>query len=345
MTHQVSSDLNQGIPALTTIHLTRCPVPTASGLAINQGLFSNEPEFAAISTVIVQDLPELAGRHFDHRLNSLIREGGNIPALWAAARDQKTRLIGLTWVDEYQGLLTRIGEPLTAVRRLGLTTEPAGRVDFRQATSLKGLSSVLSKNGASVDDFELIEITDLTQQPSRNRFGEYENELNALTTGHVDAIFVKGAQGAEAAAVAGVGVADQLTAADPPELRVNNGTPRTITAHVDLLAHRSEVIEGYLRALLKASQWAQSHPAGFAQVVSQETSTSATSSANAYDVAGLVPSLSTERLDGLRVQQEFLERQGFIAGGLDLDRWVESRPLRIALETMDEMDYPPDGVT
>ena len=81
---------------INEIWYTRCPVPTASGLALNQGWLAEEFAPDGISVSVLQDAPATLRRHhFDHQLESLFREGGNIPALATRSEGARTRLIGL----------------------------------------------------------------------------------------------------------------------------------------------------------------------------------------------------------------------------------------------------------
>jgi len=43
-----------------------------------------------------------AGRHYDHQLTTILREDGNIPAIWTRFKGEATRPIGLAWIDEQQ---------------------------------------------------------------------------------------------------------------------------------------------------------------------------------------------------------------------------------------------------
>ena len=96
--------------ALDQIWYTRCPVPTASGLAHNLGWLAEAFGADGLEVGVLQDgPPELARHHFDHQLVGLFREGGNVPALAARAEGAPTRLIGLTWIDEWQSILVRAG--------------------------------------------------------------------------------------------------------------------------------------------------------------------------------------------------------------------------------------------
>src|SRR5580698_10387937 len=65
--------------AIDKIWFTRCPVPTATGLAYKLGWLEDEftPEGIALGTL--QEVGgDLARHHYDHQLATLIREGGNL---------------------------------------------------------------------------------------------------------------------------------------------------------------------------------------------------------------------------------------------------------------------------
>ena len=91
--------------AVETVWFTRCPVPTATGLAYKLGWLDQEFEPDGIKLQTLQEVGgELARHHYDHQLETLVREGGNLLALPARAQGAPTRLIGLTWIDEWQSL-------------------------------------------------------------------------------------------------------------------------------------------------------------------------------------------------------------------------------------------------
>ena len=98
-----------------TIWFTRCAgggrggVPTASGIAYKLGYLDEEFKAEGIKLKTLQEDggPELRHNHYDHQLPTLIREGGNLFAIPAKAQGAKTKLIGLTWIDEAQSILVR----------------------------------------------------------------------------------------------------------------------------------------------------------------------------------------------------------------------------------------------
>src|ERR1700678_4374487 len=86
---------------------TRCPVPTASGIALDLGLLRDEFAKSNISLQFIRDSedPRVNISHFDHSLPGLFREGGNIPAIWARSEGRDTVVVALTWIDEFQAIL------------------------------------------------------------------------------------------------------------------------------------------------------------------------------------------------------------------------------------------------
>lgn len=100
---------------LSEIWVTRCPVPTATGISLKRGTLVEKFERHGIDVAVLQDARKgLSVHHFDHQLPALFREGGNVPALAARSEGAPSRLIGLTWIDEWQVIIVR---PDSAIRQ------------------------------------------------------------------------------------------------------------------------------------------------------------------------------------------------------------------------------------
>ncbi|WP_028925024.1 ABC transporter substrate-binding protein [Pseudonocardia acaciae] len=315
-----------------TLWYTRCPVPTASGLAHSLGWLGETAAGHGLGFGVLQDAgPELAVRHFDHTLSGLVREGGNVPALAARAQGSPTRLIGLTWIDEAQAILVGPESSLElAGRRVGLPAWAQDRArSFPRAMALHGFASALRLSGLDLSDVRVVEIG--VEPEPRGRGITWGVE--ALLRGEVDAIYVKGARAQELAREHGLRVAVDLDATEHKRHRVNNGTPRPITVHADLLERRPEVVVDFLAQSLRAADWAAANLDGVREVLQRETRSGPDGVVAAYGAEfhrDLHPSLSDERLELLDVQKRFLYVHGFLAADFDLDSWVAREPLERA---------------
>ncbi|MFJ5116399.1 ABC transporter substrate-binding protein [Kitasatospora sp. NPDC088548] len=321
-----------------TLWFTRCPVPTATGIAADQGWLAKEFAADGITVRSLQDAPPevAADHHYTHALTGLFREGGNVPALWARSRGEQTRLIGLTWIEERQVVLVRAGSGITTpgqLRGLRLAVPRHGiGIDFWRAMALAGLHGALSLAGLTLDDAELVDV------PAAPGGGQWAAELAALRDGVVDAVYVKGALAVEAARRFGAEVAVELDTALDRRTRVNNGTPRPVTVHQRLLDDHPDLVVRFLAVLLDAADWAVDNPAEVVRILQAETGAGAEGVTGAYAAGShraLHLDLSEERLGLLEQQERFLRGQGFLDAAVDIRAWTDPEPLRAARELLD----------
>ncbi|MFJ9604933.1 ABC transporter substrate-binding protein [Kitasatospora sp. NPDC101176] len=312
-------------------------MPTATGIAADQGRLAREFAADGIAVRSLQDAPpEVAvDHHYTHALTGLFREGGNVPALWARSRGEATRLIGLTWIEERQVVLVRAGSGLSGPGdlrglRLAIPHHDIG-IDFWRAMALAGFRGALGLAGLTLADAKPVDV------PSPPGGGQWAAELAALRDGVVDAVYVKGALAVEAARRVGAEVAVELDAAPDRRARVNNGTPRPVTVHQRLLDERPELVVRFLAVLLEAADWAAEHPAEVVRILRAETGAGAEGVAGAYAPGShrtLHLDLSDERLDLLAQQERFLGEAGFLAAPVDVHSWADPEPLRAARELL-----------
>ncbi|MEU4804056.1 ABC transporter substrate-binding protein [Actinosynnema sp. NPDC023587] len=320
------------------IWYTRCPVPTASGLAHHLGWLAEEFAADGLDVGVLQDAPpDIAARHFDHRLVGLFREGGNVPALVAKSEGAPTRLIGLTWIDESQAIVVRPDSGITAPghlagRRVALPAFAADRArSFPRAMALHGFAGALGTAGLTTADVTFVEVA--TGQGDVGRGAPGGGSLfgiEALAAGDVDAVYVKGAQAAEQAAAHGLVVGVDLDSFADRRHRVNNGTPRPITVHEQILAERPDLVVRFLVRTLRAADWAADNLDRVREILARETRSGPAGVAAAYRDGfhrALHPDLSEERLDLLAHQKDFLLSQGFLARDVDVRAWAAPEPL------------------
>ncbi|WP_116091807.1 ABC transporter substrate-binding protein [Sphingomonas crusticola] len=321
--------------------ITRCPVPTTTGLAFGEGWF--EPALASLGWT-VETLQEernsgLRLAHFRHDLVGLVREGGNIPPLWARADGADTVVVALTWVDERQAILARPDAAIVSPgdlrgKRFGLVRTDDPATDFQRAMALHGLATALSIGGVTRDEVEIVEYpaAPLAGWNDRSR---PNGALDALLRGEVDAIYAKGAQGALIEREHKLDVVTDINAQTDPKLRINNGTPRPVTFHREFLKRHRHVVVTYLAVLLQAAEWALSHPEQTRATLARETGSDEASVLAAYGPdlhLNLSLNLDVDRIEALRLQKDFLRDWSLIDADIDIDAWIDGGPLAEARE-------------
>jgi ABC-type nitrate/sulfonate/bicarbonate transport system substrate-binding protein len=119
------------------IWYTRCPVPTALGLAVRRGALEAAIAPLGLKLASIQQSANRATQtsHFTHSLPDSIRHGGNTPAIFARANGAATSIVALSW--------TPTPHPILALPRSGI----------RSVKDLKGKRLALSLRQNDAIDF------------------------------------------------------------------------------------------------------------------------------------------------------------------------------------------------
>ncbi|MGF7150644.1 ABC-type nitrate/sulfonate/bicarbonate transport system substrate-binding protein [Sphingomonas zeicaulis] len=331
--------------ALDHLWYTRCPVPTPLGIAVQLGWFADEFGGEGISLRSIQETQNEAAResHFDHTLPHSFRQGGNIPAIWARSRGADTKLIGLSWTDEFQALLALPESGITSARdlrgrRIALPVNPVS-IDFNRATALRGFAKALELEGVGLDEVERVDTVNDGSGTSGIASGEgfrrrgrhgYRAEALALTRGTVDAIYAKGALGLETARLLGARIIADIGFHPDPKVRINNGTPRTLTVDAGLIESHPEIVSRFVARVVDAGEWARVHPEETFAYIAREAGSSADWVRAAYGEAApqrLGTFFTEEAIDALGDFKDFLFAHGFLPADFDVRAWIDRRPL------------------
>jgi ABC-type nitrate/sulfonate/bicarbonate transport system substrate-binding protein len=335
--------------ALDTLWYTRCPVPTGLGIAVQKGWLQDAVGALGTGVQSLRESSDKAVResHFDHTLRNSVRHGGSIPAIWARAQGRETRVIGLSWADESQLILTRPDSGIHSVKDLkgrtfGLPDWAGAQIDFTRAQALRGLENALKLEGLQVGDLQLVnfryggtfsdgQVQTVNGTPVSQQRVEGRNlELIGLLRGEVDAIFLKGASAAQYAHDFGLRTVIDTGAHPDPLIRSNNGTPRTLAVDLHLLEQHFDVASGILDSVLRAEQWAHTHPDETRRYLARETNSSEYWVSSAYgDDAHLRlrTALDEQAIGALQDFTHFLHRWRFIPKTFDVREWIDPRPL------------------
>ena len=330
------------------LYYTRCPVPTASGIAFQRRMF--DPVFRG-SPYEVRDLRELGpahrNAHYTHSIAHFFREGGGSPPVWARARGVDSVLLGITFMEETLGIFVRSDDPAITIsdlegRRFALPVWPRLVFNFWRFAALKGIVSALQVHSMSVRDIRLVDVTEdwdpherrdvqRRDAPSTPRC-EYRNQLRALQDGQVDAVFGKGPESAllEREADGTIRRMFDLRSAPTMEDRVNNSTPRLLTTSRQMVEEHPEAVVRYLQTLIRAARRAVEHPLESGELVARECGVTPHELRRCLEEAfetKLEPEVSDELLESVEVLKSFLHRHGFIERDFPLRDWVAAEPL------------------
>ena len=338
---------------LDTLWYTRCTVPTGLGISIQQGWLQEAFRAQGTNVESVLEAKDFSVResHFSHTVQNSVRHGGNIPAIGARALGRDTRVLGLSWIDETQLILTTPESGIRSARdlkgrRFGLPNWKNVEVDFARAQAIRALENALSLEGLSVSDVELVnydidthysdvEATNVngtlvygSKSQSRSRASNLE--VIGLLRGEVDAIFLKGVHGAQTADQFGLVTVIDTGSHPDPLIRSNNATPRTLAVDGNLLDNHFDAAATIVDQVLRAEAWAHAHPAETRLYLAREMNASEYWISVAYgDDAHLrlKTDLAESSIAGLQHFTDFLARWKFIPTSFDVRQWIDIRPL------------------
>jgi len=329
---------------------TRCGSATASALAIRKNWL--QEEFAKPGTELLSlrdsDSLETRNSHFHHGQSGMFREGGNIPPIWAKGSGQDTVVVGITWLDEYQGILVRADSDIHQLadlkgKRLGIPLHRNAVIDFQRGAAQHGFTTALAQAGLTPEDAHFVDVESPSydqQDGPRAAPSERRNAtLDALENGEIDALFIRYARGYRVAQDSRFRQLLNIFDLTDPLQRVNNGTPRPITVDRAFLDKHPEVVARYLAVLLRTAKWAENHRNEVAELLLPESGGETLDdvfAAHGDDVhLSFTPKLTQDYIDGLETQKNFLRDWGYLKQDFDVKDWVVHEPLAQAYKLID----------
>lgn len=325
----------------TEIWFTRCGGATASTVAIQQNFLQEEFDGEDVVLRALQESTDTAIResHYDHSIQSMFREGGNIPPIWARAKGVDTVVVGISWVDEFQSIVVRADSDIRSLedlrgRRLAVPLYEGITIDFQRGANFHGLANGLGIVGLGRDDVTFVDIT--IPRGVRNPAGSGSAEIEALFDGQVDAVFLRQSSGLRLFREHGDRLRElvRLTDEADPLRRINNGTPRPVTVHRSFLEAHRDLVVRYLGALLRAADWSEANPTEALDALTREDGRSSSEIIAATFpryATSLHPKLTQDYIDGLEAQKDFLFAWGFLEADFSVADWIDGGPLQEAL--------------
>ena len=324
---------------------TRCGAATASALAIRKSWL--QAEFSQGGTLLhsLRDSEslELRNSHYHHKQSGMFREGGNIPPIWAKGLGQDTVVVGVTWLDEYQGIIVKADSNILDVsdlkgKRVAIPKHINAVIDFQRGAAQHGFATALSLYGLKKEEVTWVDVEapsyDLQDGPRSQITERRHAELDALNSNHVDAIFVRFARGVQLSETPGYRQIININKHPDPLVRVNNGTPRPVTVDRPFLEKHPEIVARYLAVLLRTANWAANNPREVVDLLTPENNSGSVADVVASHGPNVhlsfTPKLSEQYLKGLEVQKNFLRDWGYIKKDFEIEDWVAHEPLEEA---------------
>jgi ABC-type nitrate/sulfonate/bicarbonate transport system substrate-binding protein len=342
------------VAATKEIFYSFCPVPVASHVAFELGWLEEELGTVGAKLTYLRSIPDKEGLwpHVSHRSDSLFRDGGNSPPIWARADVSDTSLIGVTFANSSGGqILVRADSDILRVadlagRKVGLLRGlNTSKVDFLRAPAERGFLLALALAGLEREQVEFVDIEHddrQTEAPSRNtterlaRLGtpgsEFSADVRALLDGRVDAVFGRAGQTLFLERTGKLKVIEDLGFRHPDwTLRANN-TPYVLTVSSEVTRKHPEIVVAYLRASIRAGRWINANRRAAAEIFIRAAARYPTVDdlEEALGEFDFVPNLSPQSLAGVEVEKNFLLRHGYIKHDFSVADWADSRFLREA---------------
>jgi 2'-hydroxybiphenyl-2-sulfinate desulfinase len=140
------------------------------------------------------------------------------------------------------------------------------------AMSLHGIANALAVAGLTLEDVEIIRIpAPVIDFTAPWKFQRVWAGLDWVADGRADAVYVKGAAGAEAAKLRGLAVGVDLDVYPSRIARVNNGTPRPIIVDESMIEQHFDIVVRFLESTLQAADWAANNPVELGRILERET--------------------------------------------------------------------------
>ncbi|RXH57991.1 ABC transporter substrate-binding protein [Granulicella sibirica] len=341
------SDTQSTPSTRSSLFYSRCPaVPTNSSLAAQLGFldeeFALEHDLDIRSEVI--GLDPNPNPPYEDRL--WLRHAGHVKAVWARSKGADTKLVTFSWLEGSYPIFVRRESGIKTVadlkgKRLAALKFKDTPFDLLRAQNLKVYDAALGTAGLTLDDVTLVDVPQEKHNkpepdskgtaPKKSVFASIARDLSLwLLNDKVDAVTARiPADIAEFFDL--VEIYDTRNHPDA-NARVNPGVLRNVVVSGALLRERRDLVVRILARLLEASDWAREHPEKTLELLAKDLSTTPEALETYFEdlASGIQVDATTQQVEALRTQKDFLLKHGFLDNDFDIDEWVDLTPLQEA---------------
>lgn len=342
--------------SVDTLWFTRCPNPSPASIAIRNGWLVEEfaPDGIEVLSLAASKDKDVHQSHYRHTQPNFFRFGGYVPPLVSRSRGADARIVGLGWPDRTAEIVVAPGSDIAGGadlkgRRLGVPVRVNDSVDWWQATVRAGYEDALSRLGLSSEDVRFVEIEiareyvdDVMQGEARglslwgaqSQFAVQREEAAAMIRGEVDALYTDAAMGSILKAAYGFRPVFDVGRAEDDEEGLG-GHPTVLTVSGGLLDERPDLVARWLARLLDVAPWCRDNQEEAVRILARDTGVPEDFFAVGHSPRAHLQmdvSLAPRRVALLKAKHDQLLRQGFLAGPIDLEAFIDPEPLAAAWE-------------
>ncbi|EMH4161732.1 ABC transporter substrate-binding protein [Pluralibacter gergoviae] len=327
-----------------------CPVFVVSHISLKLGYLNEELRKAG---AVPQSLESLGSDrsavvHAQHSERYQVRDGGNVPAIWAKADHNDTVLLGTTEINQGGQVVVRVDSGIHQVhqlsgRRLGVSKNlDQRRVDWWRANSLRSLHLALALANVNRDRVQFVDVEHATAPGLTVPSGQtkeqrtlnlgFTPEFGALDRGEVDAIYTTQGRAQIYERTGRFKVIEDLSHSPDWTVRIAT-TPYTLVASRALVEEYPQVPIAWLRANIRAARWVSANPLAAAKLFHEATYDATVADVlNVIEGVDFTPSLSARNLAAVRIGKDWLRDNGFIHNDFDIEQWASPSLLEQAFE-------------
>jgi len=349
------------------VWFTNCPMVSANNVDQELGWCREEYKKMGVEYAYFRHSPENNWYpHYVHNLDNLIRFGGLYPPIHVHADIRKTVLLGATWVYEGGVMQVRARDEIFRVqdlkgKKIGLTKSlNTIKNDWWRIQEHMGILNILKLHGMTIDDVEIVEFPyadDWYDDPAmlvppmnnpselwlrRDHKHDYAFRPleKALLDGTVDAIYNQMGQLGQLSEATGKIKAIYDLAKHPDWTVQVANTPAVITCTDVMAKEHPELVLAYMRAMIKVGRWANRNKHAAGEILNRQTFyLDAEHTYEGIKDVDMVPSLSAQNMECVRIGKDFMLEHGYIKNDFDVDEWAQPKFLEQAFHQVIEEEF------
>jgi ABC-type nitrate/sulfonate/bicarbonate transport system substrate-binding protein len=303
--------------------------------------------------------------HYIHNMDNLIRFGGLTPPIHVHADLRRTRLLGMTHVNEGGCMMVRSRDDIYRMadlkgRKIGLSKSlNTIKMDWWRFQEEQGIELMLRLNGMTRKDVEIVEfpyaddwydkpeMLEPMENPSETWLKrDHKHDLafrpleTALLKGVVDAIFTQSKVMQHLQEATGkLKAIEDLSRYPDWTLQVTN-VPAVITC-TDVMAEKHpELVVTFLKGMIKVGRWANEHKHAAAAILDKQTFyQDVEDTYRGIKDVDMVPNLSPQNLACVEIGKDFMLSHGYIKNDFDVAQWVAPEFLEQATKELVEQAW------